>query len=78
MFLLSVKVSKILYVFISMSKLFKIYNLILYKLMKSTMLTENWNHIYINYLPAIKYAYLNLDVEATICQSLKDTYELLY
>ena len=31
----------------------------------------NWNHIYINYLPAIEYTYLNLDVEATISQSLK-------
>ena len=30
--------------------------------------TENWNHIYINYPPAIEYTYLNLDVEATICQ----------
>ena len=28
---------------------------------------ENWNHIYINYPPAIEYTYLNLDVEATIC-----------
>ena len=34
-------------------------------------ITGNWNHIYINYLPAIEYTYLNLDVEATICQSLK-------
>ena len=34
-------------------------------------ITGNWNHIYINYLSAIKYTYLNLDVEATICQSLK-------
>ena len=34
-------------------------------------ITGNWNHIYINYLPAIEYIYLNLDVEATICQSLK-------
>ena len=31
----------------------------------------NWKNIYINYLPAIEYTYLNLDVEATICQSLK-------
>ena len=31
-------------------------------------ITENWNHIYINYPPAIEYTYLNLDVEATICQ----------
>ena len=29
-------------------------------------ITGNWNHIYINYLPEIKYTYLNLDVEATI------------
>ena len=34
-------------------------------------ITGNWNHIYINYLPAIEYTYLNLDVEATICQSPK-------
>ena len=34
-------------------------------------ITGNWSHIYINYLPAIEYTYLNLDVEATICQSLK-------
>ena len=34
-------------------------------------ITGNWNDIYINYLPAIKNTYLNLDVEATICQSLK-------
>ena len=34
-------------------------------------ITGNWYDIYINYLPAIEYTYLNLDVEATICQSLK-------
>ena len=34
-------------------------------------ITGNWSHIYINYLLAIEYTYLNLDVEATICQSLK-------
>ena len=34
-------------------------------------ITGNWNHIYENYLPAIEYTYLNLVVEATICQSLK-------
>ena len=34
-------------------------------------ITGNWNHIYINYLPAIEYTYQDLDVEATICQSLK-------
>ena len=28
-------------------------------------------YIYINYLPAKEYTYLNLDVEAAICQSLK-------
>ena len=28
---------------------------------------------YINYLPAMEYTYLNLDVEATICQSLEYT-----
>ena len=33
--------------------------------------TGNWKHIYINYLPAIEYTYLNLNVEATVCQSLK-------
>ena len=27
-------------------------------------ITESWNHIYINYSPAIEYTYLNLDVEA--------------
>ena len=31
-------------------------------------ITENWNHIYINDPQAIEYTYLNLDVEATICQ----------
>ena len=34
-------------------------------------ITGNWSHIYINDLLAIEYTYLNLDVEATICQSLK-------
>ena len=34
-------------------------------------ITGNWSHIYINYLPAIEYTYLNLNVEATIYQSLK-------
>ena len=34
-------------------------------------ITGNWNHNYVNYPPAIEYTYLNLDVEATICQSLK-------
>ena len=34
-------------------------------------ITRNWSHIYINYLPAIEYTYLNFDVEATICQSPK-------
>ena len=29
-------------------------------------ITGNWSHIYINYLLAIEYTYLNLDVEATI------------
>ena len=39
-------------------------------IMYDLKLTGNWNHIYISYLPAIEYTYLNLDVEATICQSL--------
>ena len=34
-------------------------------------ITGHWSHIYINYLLVIEYTYLNLDVEATICQSLK-------
>ena len=34
-------------------------------------ITGNWSHIYINYLLVIEYTYLNLDVEATICQSQK-------
>ena len=40
-------------------------------------ITGNWSHIHIHYLSAIEYSYLNLDVEATVCQSLKyaDTYD---
>ena len=34
-------------------------------------ITGNWNHIYINYLLTIEYTYLHLDVEATMCLSLK-------
>ena len=34
-------------------------------------ITGNWNHTYINYLLTIKYTYLHLDVEATMCQFLK-------
>ena len=34
-------------------------------------ITGNWNHMYINYLSAIEYTYLNLDVETTVCQFLK-------
>ena len=30
-------------------------------------ITGNWNHIYINYLPALENTYLNLYVKATIC-----------
>ena len=41
-------------------------------------ITENWNHIYINYPPAIEYTYLNLDVEATICQYPKYKHEDTY
>ena len=41
--------------------------LIMYYLKK----TGHWSRIYINYLPAIEYIYLNLDVEANIYQSLK-------
>ena len=44
-------------------------------------ITGNWNYIYVNYLPAIEYTYLNLDVEATIMPVSKvykhpDTYEI--
>ena len=43
-------------------------------------ITGNWSNIYRNYLPAIEHTYLNLDVEATICQVSKvykhaDTYD---
>ena len=37
-------------------------------------LTGSWNHIYINYLPAIEYTYLNLNVEAT--KLFTTTYDL--
>ena len=33
-------------------------------------LTGSWKQIYINYLPAIEYTYLNLDVEAIIFKTL--------
>ena len=51
----------------SSSKLnYQIYKYILYFDMQNVYST-----IYIHYLPAIEYTYLNLDVEAIICQSLK-------
>ena len=41
-------------------------------------ITGNWGHIYMNYLPAIEYTYLNLDLETTICQSLKYIYTRIH
>ena len=45
------------------------YKIILYYL----KISGKWNHISINYIPAVEYTYLNLGTEATICQSPKYT-----
>ena len=41
-------------------------------------LTGNWYHIRINYLLVLGYNFLNLDVEATLCLSLKHINTLIH